>query len=206
MKKDSKSIMSSAKDIQIIKLKKIKANLPFDKKLEIFRSKMLMLKVDWRDGFCSLIVDRENNLSQSIKQIKKLDLYKELHINFKGEISNDAGGLIREWFTVIFKEIQKSELSKEMTLFIINILNNLELFEKADTSEFTYKISKDVKNKASNFELFNFIGKIIGKALLDNITINTCFNKIIYKMILEEEIKLSDLVFIDKPVRIKRKL
>jgi len=36
--------------------------------------------------------------------------------------------------------------------------------------------------------------------LLDNITINTCFNKIIYKIILDEEINLSELVFIDKAV------
>jgi len=72
---------------------------------------MQILKVDWRDGFCSLIVDRDNILVQSMQQINKLDLNKELKINFKGEISNDARGLIREWFTVIFKEIQKSELS-----------------------------------------------------------------------------------------------
>ncbi len=46
-----------------------------------------------------------------------------------------------------------------------------------------------------------FIGKIIAKALIDNLTINTCFNKIIYKMLLNENIALDDLVFIDKPVR-----
>lgn len=46
-----------------------------------------------------------------------------------------------------------------------------------------------------------FIGKIIAKALLDNLTINTCFNKIIYKMLLNEKISLDDLVFIDKPVK-----
>jgi hypothetical protein len=45
-----------------------------------------------------------------------------------------------------------------------------------------------------------FIGKIIAKALLDNLTINTCFNKLIYKMLLEEKVILDDLVFIDKPV------
>lgn len=45
-----------------------------------------------------------------------------------------------------------------------------------------------------------FLGKIIAKALLDNLTINACFNKLIYKMILNENIILDDLVFIDKPV------
>lgn len=45
-----------------------------------------------------------------------------------------------------------------------------------------------------------FLGKIIAKALLDNLTINACFNKLIYKMILSESVTLDDLVFIDKPV------
>ena len=53
-----------------------------------------------------------------------------------------------------------------------------------------------------NLNIFNFIGKIIAKALLDNLTINACLNKIIYKMLLDEEIKLDDIVFIDKPVKI----
>jgi hypothetical protein len=50
-------------------------------------------------------------------------------------------------------------------------------------------------------EYYNFLGKIIAKALLDNITLNLCFNKIIYKLILGEKIKFEDIVFIDKPVK-----
>ncbi len=48
---------------------------------------------------------------------------------------------------------------------------------------------------------FNFLGKIIAKALLDNITLNLCLNKIIYKMILNEKIEFKDLVFIDTQVK-----
>jgi hypothetical protein len=32
------------------------------------------------------------------------------------------------------------------------------------------------------------------------LTVNTCFNKLIYKMILEEKVTLDDLIFINKPV------
>jgi hypothetical protein len=42
----------------------------------------------------------------------------------------------------------------------------------------------------------------MAKALIDNITINLCFNKFFYKLILEEDIAFEDLVFIDRPVRI----
>lgn len=76
------------------------------------------------------------------------------------------------------------------------------MFELSDTSDFSFKIHKDAESSIENLDTFNFIGKIIAKAFLDNLTVNTCFNKMIYKMILEEEILLDDLVFIDKPVRI----
>jgi hypothetical protein len=74
------------------------------------------------------------------------------------------------------------------------------LFELADTADFSYKIHKDTQSTIENLDLFNFVGRIIAKALLENLTINACFNKMIYKMILDEEITLDDLVFIDKPV------
>jgi hypothetical protein len=54
-------------------------------------------------------------------------------------------------------------------------------------------------------DIFFFIGKIIAKALLDNLTINACFNKLIYKILLEEKIIFDDLIFIDKPVNISNK-
>ena len=70
----------------------------------------------------------------------------------------------------------------------------------SETADFSYKIHKEAESTIENLDTFHFVGKIIAKALLDNLTVNTCFNKMIYKMMLEEEIMLDDLVFIDKPV------
>jgi hypothetical protein len=85
--------------------------LPFEDKVLEFKKFLKNLKIDWREGSCSLQLDRENILKQSIEQFSVIDPYKELKINFKGEISHDAGGLIREWYTVIFQEIQSEKLS-----------------------------------------------------------------------------------------------
>jgi len=49
-----------------------------------------------------------------------------------------------------------------------------------------------------NQEMFNFIGKTLAKALLENITINACLNKVFYKILLNEKIVYQDLVFLDK--------
>jgi hypothetical protein len=86
-------------------------DFPFDMKVVKFKQQLQSLKVDWREGYCTLELDRENFLKQSIVQFNKIDPYKELHINFNGEISHDAGGIIREWFTIIFKELHKEDLS-----------------------------------------------------------------------------------------------
>ena len=149
------------------------------------KKKLKKKKISWENGFCQIDINRKNYVVESMKQINKVDLYKELKINFIGEVSYDAGGIEREWFTILFQNLEGEKLN---------------LFHISDSQEFSYIINPFLKNTNKNLEYFNFIGKLIGKALLDNITINICFNKLIYKLILEEEITFDDLVFIDTPL------
>lgn len=95
---------------------------PFEKRFIEFRNNLEIRKVDWRDAHCDLIVNRESVLNQSLVKINKLDLFKvkinfiflkkELKINFLGEVSNDAGGIIREWFSILIKELESDKLGK----------------------------------------------------------------------------------------------
>jgi len=85
--------------------------LPFEEKLEFFKSYVKELKVDWREGSCKLEIDREDYFRESMIQFEKINSFKELKINFRGEVSHDAGGLIREWYTIIFKHLLSSEAS-----------------------------------------------------------------------------------------------
>jgi hypothetical protein len=89
----------------------IQKNMTFECKLEIFKKNMKSLKTDWRDGCCTISVSRENVVKQSMEQFVFIDLFKELKINFVGEISSDAGGLIREWYSVILLELQDENKS-----------------------------------------------------------------------------------------------
>ena len=157
----------------------------FENKILKLKEAILKRKISWEKGFCQININRKNYLIESMEQIKKIDLFKELKINFIGEVSYDAGGIEREWFTILFQNLEGEKLN---------------LFHISDSQEFSYIINPFLKNTNKNLEYFNFIGKLIGKALLDNITINICFNKLIYKLILEEEITFDDLVFIDTPL------
>ena len=157
----------------------------FDQKIEKLKNHIKSVKIPWEDGFCQLDLNRNDLLKESMKQIKMVDLHKELKINFIGEVSYDAGGIMREWFTTIFQTLE---------------MEKLKLFIVSDTNEFSYIINPFLSHKQDNFDYFTFIGQLIVKALFDNITVNICFNKLIYKMILQEEITYKDLVFIDNPL------
>ena len=156
-----------------------------DQKIEKLKKEINLVKISWEEGCCQLNLNRNNLLIESMKQIKSVDLHKELKINFIGEVSYDAGGIMREWFTTIFQTLE----SEKLKLFIVS-----------DTNEFSYIINPFLLHKEDNFEYFTFIGQLIVKALFDNITVNICFNKLIYKMILQENISFEDLLFIDNPL------
>ena len=94
-----------------------------------------------------------------------------MKIVFVNELSKDAGGLSREFFTTLIKEL----LSPNIGLFVV-----------ANTSEFSYKINEDSKYIDNNLTLFYFFGKMLGKALFDRIPLNVCLNKSVFKALTGE--------------------
>ena len=156
-----------------------------EQKIEKLKAEIKKVKISWEEGSDTLNLNRNNMLSESMEQINKVNLHKEVKINFIGEVSYDAGGIMREWFTTIFQTLEGEKL---------------KLFVVSDANEFSYIINPFLSHKKDNFAYFTFIGKLIVKALFDNITVNICFNKLIYKMILQEKITYEDLVFIDSPL------
>ena len=157
----------------------------FEEKVDYLRFDISKKKIDFINGAEKININREKVLENSIEQFEKINPFKELKINFLGEESQDAGGLIREWLTILFNTI----LDK-----------NTGLFERSDTDEIGYIVKKNINSSAEKLNKYFFIGKVLAKALLENLTVNCCFNKMIYQLILGEKIQLNDLVFIDKPL------
>jgi hypothetical protein len=84
-------------------------------------------------------------------------------------LSQDAGGLSREFFTTLMQKLLDP---------------NLGLFNVATTTEFSYKINEDSTYIDNHHTLFFFFGKVLAKALFDNIPVNVCLNKAMFKAIL----------------------
>ena len=160
-------------------------NIDFNVKIEELHKEIGKKKISWEEGAEYLNINRMNIIRESLKQIDDINIFKEWKINFIGETNYDAGGIMREWFTTLFKSLEDEKLN---------------LFIQSETDTFSYIINPLLKRNDNNFKYFSLIGKLIAKALIDNITVNICFNKIIYKMILQEEIKIDELVFINKPL------
>ena len=184
--KINKTILKNAKDYKISKLSlQEKSKIDLDTKIKDLKVFINSKKISWEKGCCTMEISRNDLLKDSMEKIEKVNLQKELKITFKGEEGLDAGGLFREWLNICFKALESDEL---------------KLFLVSDSNEFSYNINPMLTLTKDNYNYFVFIGKLIGKALFDNITINICFNKLIYKMILQEEIILDDLLFIDNPL------
>lgn len=79
-------------------------------------------------GVNLLVINRESILQDSIKQFQSFsDLKHVLNIKFEEEVSQDRGGLSREFFQQIFKEM---------------CAEGMMLFKKANTENFTYTVDE----------------------------------------------------------------
>ena len=157
----------------------------FEEKVDYLRFDISKKKIDFINGAEKLNINRDKVLENSIEQFEKINLFKELKIIFIGEESFDAGGLIREWLTILFKTILDEKTG---------------LFERSDTDEIGYLLKQDLNPSKDVLNKYFFIGRVLAKALLENLTVNCCFNKVVYQLILGETIQLNDLVFIDRPL------
>ena len=157
----------------------------FEEKQNIFRNNLEKLKIDWTEGPNFININRDKLIESSIEELSKVNLYREIKVKFKGEEEGDAGGIMREWLTSLFKEFQKPEN---------------KIFIKAETNDYSIKVYNDKNFSKNKLKIFEFIGKIFVLALLNNLTINSCFNIYIYKIILDEPVEIKDLIFIDSEI------
>ena len=156
-----------------------------EEKQSIFKNNLQKLKIDWTEGPNYININRDKLIESSIEELSKVNLYREIKVKFKGEEEGDAGGIMREWLTSLFKEFQKPEN---------------KLFTKADTKDYSIKVYNDKNYSKNKLKIFEFIGKIFVLALLNALTINSCFNIYIYKIILDEPVELEELFFIDSEI------
>jgi len=131
-------------------------------------------------------IERKNILRDSFEQFRTttdLDLRRDVRIHFLDEVSQDAGGLIREWLSILIEKLFDPEL---------------HLFVKTNTKELAYTIDETVeKHHRDYLSYYFFCGQVIAKALYEKIPIKAYLSKLILKMILGQELKAEDIKYFD---------
>ncbi|KAF8252457.1 hypothetical protein K440DRAFT_651549 [Wilcoxina mikolae CBS 423.85] len=108
--------------------------------------------------------------------------YAKLSIRFHGEEGVDAGGVTREWFQVMSRQM----FNPDYALFIP---------VASDRTTFHPNSMSGVNPEHLSF--FKFIGRIIGKALYEGRVLDCHFSRAVYKRILGKSVSLKDMETLD---------
>ncbi|XP_024887781.1 E3 ubiquitin-protein ligase NEDD4 isoform X4 [Temnothorax curvispinosus] len=132
-------------------------------------------------------VGRNNILEDSyriISSVNRVDILKtKLWVEFEGEVGLDYGGLAREWFFLLSKEMFNPYYG---------------LFEYSATDNYTLQINpcSGVCNE-EHLNYFKFIGRIAGMAVYHGKLLDAFFIRPFYKMMLGKSIDLKDMESVD---------
>ena len=126
-----------------------------------------------------VFLDSFKNLSyKSGEEIK----YGKLSIRFHGEEGVDAGGVTREWFQVLSRQMFNPDYA---------------LFIPVASDRTTFHPNKLSKINEEHLHFFKFIGRIIGKALYEGRALDCHFSRAVYKRILGKTVSIKDMETLD---------
>jgi len=108
--------------------------------------------------------------------------YGKLNIRFHGEEGVDAGGVTREWFQVLARQMFNADNA---------------LFNPVAADRTTFHPNPLSSINEDHLKYFHFIGRIIGKALYENRVLDCHFSRAVYKRILGKSVSLKDMETID---------
>jgi E3 ubiquitin-protein ligase HUWE1 len=133
-----------------------------------------------------LSVRREHVFHDSFKSLyfKSGDEMKfgKLNIRFHGEEGVDAGGVTREWFQVLARQMFDA---------------NYALFIPVSSDRTTFHPNKLSGINDEHLMFFKFIGRIIGKALYEGRVLDCYFSRAVYKRILGKSVSVKDMESFD---------
>ncbi|KAF2267304.1 hypothetical protein CC78DRAFT_87272 [Lojkania enalia] len=163
--------------------------LEFDNKRNYFTRKLHSRSND-RDRHphppLQLAVRRDQVFLDSFKSLyfKTADemKYGKLSIRFHGEEGVDAGGVTREWFQVIARQMFNPDYA---------------LFVPVASDRTTFHPNRLSAINPEHLMFFKFIGRIIGKALYEGRVLDCHFSRAVYKRILGRPVNLKDMETLD---------
>ncbi|EMP26944.1 E3 ubiquitin-protein ligase HUWE1 [Chelonia mydas] len=106
------------------------------------------------------------------------DTRESQYIVFEGEEGQDAGGLLREWYMIISREMFNPMYA---------------LFRTSPGDRVTYTINPSSHCNPNHLSYFKFVGRIVAKAVYDNRLLECYFTRSFYKHILGKSVRYTDM-------------
>ena len=122
--------------------------------------------------------DIVNNALNQLSQVDVASLKKPLQVKFQGEEGEDAGGVRKEFFMLILKEILDPKYG---------------MFRNYAESRLMWFAEIQIETDAMYF----LVGLICGLAIYNNTIIDICFPLALYRKLLGEKVGMSDLKVLD---------
>lgn len=162
--------------------------LDFDNKRNYFTRKLHHRNTDQRVPHPSLQLNvrREHVFHDSFKSLYYKSpeeiKYGKLNIRFHGEEGVDAGGVSREWFAAMARQMFNPDFA---------------LFNPVASDRTTFHPNKLSGINEEHLVFFKFVGRIIGKALYEGRLLDCHFSRAVYKKLLGIDVNLSDMESLD---------
>lgn len=162
--------------------------LEFDNKRNYFTRKLHNRGTEVRVPHPSLTLNVRRNqvFMDSYKALyyKSGDEIKngKLNIRFNGEEGIDAGGVSREWFAVMARQMFNPDFA---------------LFNPVASDRTTFHPNSLSNINPEHLSFFKFIGRVIGKALYEGRVLDCHFSRAVYRRILGKSVSLKDMETLD---------
>ncbi|OHS94055.1 hypothetical protein TRFO_39763 [Tritrichomonas foetus] len=152
--------------------------LQFQPRIDLFK-RIQSQKIKTGSSF-HLQIRRDYLLADSFRKLHSISTenwLKKFRINYMNERGVDAGGLRRDWFTVLIQ----------------NLFNpNYALFVPSSNGR-SYQPSPSSYVNPDHIEYFTFSGKIIARALIEGVSVDAHLTRSFLKQILGLQMSLSDI-------------
>ena len=153
----------------------LKIESQISRKREVHSSIRNILDILEQNFYLAIVIDRNNLVEDSLNQLLKStkDLKKPLKVKFKGEPGVDAGGVQKEFFQLLVRDL----FDVGYGMFDYNEESRLYWFKK-DTFESPIK--------------FELTGIILGLSIYNGHILDIHFPSAVYKKLLGKEITVED--------------
>lgn len=108
--------------------------------------------------------------------------YGKLSIRFYDEEGVDAGGVTREWFQILARQMFNPDYA---------------LFQPCAGDKLTYQPNRASAINPEHLSFFKFVGRVIGKAIYDGRLLDAYFARSLYRQILGKPVDYRDVEWVD---------